>query len=84
MIGTPEFELRPDTPFGRSITAAEFFELCRTGRLEGALLERFWRMSDFHSPMPEYIEIMVSKSGVDKLIREIRREGKIPKKRRGL
>ena len=44
------------------------------GVLTGALLERFWRMSDMQGPPPPAITIMVRKRYVDRLIREIKRK----------
>jgi hypothetical protein len=73
-------DISASTPFGRTVTDAEFLDMVTTGRLEGALLERFWRMSDFQSPMPACIELFVSRSDVDKVIREAKRE----KRRRSL
>jgi hypothetical protein len=71
-----KFDLSPNTPWGRSVTAAEFSQMCQTGRLEGALLERYWRMNDFQGPMPAAIEIMVRKSDVERVVRELKRERK--------
>ena len=71
--GEPEFDLGPNTPWGRSVTEAEFHQMCQTSRIEGELLERFWRMNDYQSPMPAYITVVVSKSDVEKLVRKLER-----------
>ena len=58
------------------------------GVLTGALLERFWRMSDMQGPPPPAITIMVRKRDVDRLIREINRkktmERRAKRPRRGI
>jgi hypothetical protein len=77
-----EFAISPNTPWGRSVTDAEFAEMCRTGRIEGELLERFWRMNDFQGPMPAYITVMVKKSDVDRLIREMKAERRAKRRRK--
>jgi hypothetical protein len=73
MGATEIFPFEPDTPFAKTITDDEWSEICQTGKLTGAILERYWRMSDFQSPMPAAIEIQIRKSDVDRLIREIKR-----------
>lgn len=50
------------------------------GVLTGALLERFWRMSDMQGPPPAALTIMVRKSDIDRLIREIKRKKKMERR----
>jgi hypothetical protein len=68
------FNLNPNTPWGRSVTKEDFHQICQTGRLEGELLERFWHMNDFQSEMPAYIEILVRRSDVEKLVRKLKKK----------
>lgn len=68
------FILEYNTPWGRSVTGAEFAEMIKTGRLQGEALARYWRMNDFNQPMPEYLTLMLRKSDLDKIIRELKRQ----------
>ena len=74
------FPLSADTPWGRSVTEAEFAEMVETGHLQGPALERFWRMSEFQGPMPDRLEIQVLKRDVDRLIRLIKRDQKLARR----
>jgi hypothetical protein len=66
------FNLDPNTPWGRSLTDTECADMFRAGRLQGAPLERYWRMGEFNRPMPAYLELQMRKSDLDKLIRKLR------------
>ena len=74
------FPLSPDTPWGRSVTEAEFADMAETGHLQGPALERFWRMNEFQGPMPDKLLIQVLKRDMDRLIRQIKRDQKLARR----
>lgn len=77
----PFFELNPLSPWGRTVTDEELSRIFRTGRLNGEALARFWRMNEFNQPMPEYLDVMVNKKDFQNLVRELVKEGVLPKRK---
>jgi len=77
----PSYLIDGTAPFWKTLTQQEWHELFETSRLEGDLLARYWRSSEWQGPMPEAIEIQVRKSDVDRLIRELKRDAKNSRRR---
>lgn len=67
------FPIDGSAPFWKTLSPEDWHELFETGRLEGELLARYWRASEWQAEMPAYIEIMVSRRDLERLVRERKR-----------
>jgi hypothetical protein len=67
------FPIDGTAPFWKALSPEDWHGIFETSRLEGDLLARYWRASEWQGPMPAYIEIQVRKSDIDRLIREIKK-----------
>ena len=68
MTQPPGYAVPPE--FFATLTEAERMELFRTWRLTGTLCERLWRMSEFQSPPPDAVDLMINESDLERSVRE--------------